>query len=65
MQIIGTRSTSSFRVPSDYFYLKRDRFAPGVDPTTGGPCALVDDNTDNVVSGYHIDQDSGRVLPNN
>ena len=49
MQIIGTRETSSFRVPSDYFENK-PTFTPGIDPTTGGPLVVVDDFTDTPAS---------------
>lgn len=45
MQIIGSRPESTFRVPSDYFE-EKTAFMPGVDPTTGGPCTVVDDYSD-------------------
>ena len=56
MQIIGLRPTSTFRVPADW-YLVKPRFAPGVDPTTGGPVVVVHDNTDTHAEGYLVDHD--------
>jgi len=48
-EIVGTRANSAFRVGPRYFYEKRSRFAPGIDPTTGGPVALVMEGTDDQV----------------
>lgn len=56
MQIIGLRPTSAFRVPADWFMVK-PRFAPGVDPTTGGPVVVVHDNTDTHAEGFLVDHD--------
>jgi len=49
MQIIGARAGSSFRVNADYFE-EKPAFTPGVDPTTGGPVMVVNDNTDDPAS---------------
>ncbi len=63
-EIIGTRPDSAFRVPSDYFE-RKPKFAPGVDPTTGGPCRVVEPGTDTPVPGAAINRshgpDQGRV----
>jgi len=56
MQIIGTRANSSFRVYERYFRDKQ-RFMAAVDPDTGGPCAVVEDYTDKVIPGVHINTD--------
>lgn len=67
-EIIGTRSGSAFRVPLDYFFDKRDRFQPFVDPTTGGPVAIVYEGTDDLVDKAKVtmvrdrtDKNWGRV----
>lgn len=56
MQIIGIRPYSAFRVPADWYMQKRD-FMPGLDPTTGGPVAVVHDHTDIHAEGYLVDLD--------
>lgn len=66
VEIIGTRPNSGFRVREDYFFNKR-RFSAGIDPTTGGPCAVVYAGTDDRVPGAYIDRDPesrdyGRVV---
>ena len=69
MEIIGQRPHSGFRVHEDYFNDKRGKFAPGVDPTTGGPILIVYDKTDDVVPGVHMyigDPDNpktGKIVP--
>ena len=56
MQIIGTRADSTWRVPADW-YMQKQRFAPCIDPTTGGPVAVVHDHSDVHFEGYLVDTD--------
>jgi len=58
MQIIGIRAGSTWRVPADW-YVAKPRYTPGVDPTCGGPVAVVHDNTDTHAEGYLVDHDPG------
>lgn len=65
-EIIGLRPHSTFRVQEDYFWHKRHRLPAGIDPTTGGPVAVVQAGTDDLVPGAYIvtdtrDRDYGRV----
>lgn len=67
-EIIGTRPNSAFRVPIDYFLRHNDRFRPMIDPTTGGPCAVVEADTDDVIDPRRVsyvrdsrDPNCGRV----
>lgn len=55
MQLIGTRSNSSFRVDAQYF---KDRPWLGLrDLHTNGPLAVVEDWTDNELPDYQLDRD--------
>ena len=56
MQIIGIRIDSTWRVPSD-FYVTKSRYEPGIDPTTGGPVAVVHDHSDVHAEGFLVDTD--------
>ena len=56
MQIIGIRPDSTWRVPGDWFMVNQE-FAPGHDPTTGGPIMVVHDHTDVHADGYMVDHD--------
>jgi len=66
-EIIGTRESSGFRVPADYFERKH-RFAPTCVPHEGGPLAVVEAGTDKVVVGAVIQggdsgsRERGRVV---
>lgn len=56
MELICTRGSCGFRVHERYF-LDKVQFTPGICPVDNGPLKVVDDATDQGVTGAAIDVD--------